>query len=87
MVNAGAGLTRMPYLRYTLAMVPGAVAWAFIYATVGLTAFYAAVTAAAGSPWAMLALLGVPAVVVVVRRRRRRAAAPVARDVPWEARR
>lgn len=71
MVNAAAGLTRMPYARYTLAMVPGCVMWAFIYATVGLTAFYAAVGAAAGSWWgiAVLAVAVAAAVVVLVRRR------------------
>lgn len=76
MVNLAAGLGRMPVLRYTVAMVPGCVAWAFIYATVGLTAFYAGVAAAAGSPWAVvviaLALAG--AVLLGVRRHRRRAA-------------
>lgn len=81
MINGAAGLTRMPYLRYTLAMIPGCVAWAFIYATVGLTAFYAAVTAAAGSPWALLAVAGVAAGAVwAVRRRRRARSAPGASD-------
>ncbi len=79
MVNGGAGLTRMPYARYTIAMIPGAVAWAFIYATVGLTAFYAAVQAAAGTPWAVaLAVVGLAAgVIAVVRWRRRRYASAV----------
>jgi membrane protein DedA with SNARE-associated domain len=82
MVNAAAGLTRMPYARYTAAMVPGAVAWAFIYATVGLTAFYAALAAAAGSPWALLALAGAAAgVVVVVRVHRRRRPRPTLSQV------
>lgn len=76
MVNLAAGLGRMPLLRYTLAMIPGCVAWAFIYATVGLTAFYAGVAAAAGSPWAVAAIAGVllGAVLLAVRRRRRRVA-------------
>jgi membrane protein DedA with SNARE-associated domain len=78
MVNGAAGLTRMPFLRYTLAMVPGCVAWAFIYATVGLTAFYAAVSAAAGSPWALLAVVGAAAGVVWAVRRRRAARRAVA---------
>ncbi len=75
MVNGAAGLTRMPYLRYTLAMVPGCIAWAFIYATVGLTAFYAAVTAAAGSPWALLVVIAAGAAITrAVRAARRRSA-------------
>lgn len=73
MVNGAAGLTRMPFLRYTIAMIPGCVAWAFIYATVGLTAFYAAVSAAAGSPWALLAVVGAAAGAVWAVRRRRAA--------------
>ncbi len=75
MVNLAAGLGRMPFGRYTLAMVPGCVAWAFIYATVGLTAFYAAVAAAAGSPWgiAVVAALLLGAVLLAVRLHRRRA--------------
>jgi membrane protein DedA with SNARE-associated domain len=80
MINGAAGLTRMPYLRYTAAMLPGAVAWAFIYATVGLTAFYAALSAAAGSPWAVaLGVLGALVVLAVQLRRRYRASseAPV----------
>lgn len=79
MINAGAGLTRMPWLRYTAAMVPGCVAWALIYATVGMTAFYAAVGAAAGSPWGIVALVAaVAGAVVVLARRRQRRPAPQA---------
>lgn len=77
-INAAAGLVRMPWLRYTLFMIPGCVAWAFIYATVGLAAFLAIGAAAAGTPW------GIAAVVVLIGgvvgliwwRRRRRDVAP-----------
>ncbi|MBN8881120.1 MAG: hypothetical protein J0H73_02255, partial [Salana multivorans] len=66
---------RMPWLRYTLFMVPGCVAWAFIYATIGLAAFLAIVSAAAGSPWGLapvvLAVVAV-GVLVVLRLRRPR---------------
>ncbi len=37
-VNAAAGLIRMPWIRYTIAMLIGCVAWALIYATVGIAA-------------------------------------------------
>ena len=37
-VNAAAGLIRMPWVRYTIAMLIGCVAWAAIYATVGIAA-------------------------------------------------
>ena len=78
-VNVAAGLTRMPYWRYVAAAVPGSIAWAFVWGTVGLGAFYASLAIAASSPWllaaAVLALLAiVVAAVMVLRRRRRRAA-------------
>ncbi|ACQ80027.1 membrane-associated protein [Beutenbergia cavernae DSM 12333] len=78
MVNAAAGLVRMPWPRYTIAMVPGCIAWAFIYATVGLGAFLAIAAAATGSGWGIAAsavLLAAVVAAVVVTRRRRRAAA------------
>ncbi len=81
-VNAAAGLVRMPWLRYTLFMLPGCVAWALIYATVGLGVFLAVVAAAAGSPWGVagvVAILAAIAVLVVLRRRSR------ARDALAEA--
>lgn len=66
-MNAAAGLARVPWWRYLLAMVPGCIAWAFLYATVGLAVFWAVVAALAGSPWgiAAVALLLVAAVVAV----------------------
>lgn len=79
-VNAAAGLTRMSWPRYTAAMIPGCVAWAVIYATVGLAAVEAALALAARSPWALAAVLVavVGLVVLVVHQRRRRSAdAPV----------
>jgi membrane protein DedA with SNARE-associated domain len=71
-VNATAGLTRVPLVRYLPAVTVGALIWAVVYATVGLAAFYAAVVLALRSPWLLvvLALAGV-ALVVVLRRRRR----------------
>ncbi len=72
MVNAAAGLMRMPWPRYTAAMIPGCVAWAFIYATVGMTAFYAAVAAAAGSPWGVTIVVVLAGLVVGIVLHRRR---------------
>ncbi len=78
-IMLAAGLARMPYLRFTLASVPGAVAWALIWGTVGMGAFWAAVRLAAVSGWGLAAVLGGLALVAaaVVRRGlgRRRAAA------------
>lgn len=64
-VLVAAGVARMPYLRFTLASIPGAIAWAFIWGTVGLGAVWAAAALAAESPWglatAALALAGIAA--------------------------
>ncbi|ADG75077.1 membrane-associated protein [Cellulomonas flavigena DSM 20109] len=75
-VFAGAGLLRMPYLRFTLASVPGALAWAVVWGTVGIGAVWGALALAAGSPAGLAALVVVVAVVVttivtLTRRRRR----------------
>ncbi|WP_240629759.1 DedA family protein [Specibacter cremeus] len=63
-MNAAAGLGRMPLRRYVPATVVGSVAWAFIYATIGLAAFDAAIGAAAGSPAAIIALVAIAVVVL-----------------------
>ena len=72
-VNAAAGLTRMSWPRYTAWMVPGCLAWAAIYATVGLAAAQAWIALAARSAWAPWIALGVVvavvALVIVLRRR------------------
>lgn len=75
-VFAGAGLLRMPYLRFTVASVPGAAAWALVWGTVGIGAAWGALTLAAGSTWGLVVLLAavtavVAAVTVAARRRRR----------------
>jgi len=73
-VNAGAGLIRMPFLRYTIAMLIGCLAWALIFATVGIAAVEASIALAARSPWALAAVVLVllaAAVLWMVRRRRR----------------
>lgn len=74
-VNAGAGVIRMRWIRYTLAMVPGCLVWALVYSLGGLAAFQAGVALAARSPWALVAAIVVVAAVVValvLRARRRR---------------
>ncbi|MFS0729182.1 VTT domain-containing protein [Curtobacterium sp. 1P10AnD] len=79
-MNAAAGLARVPWWRYTAVMLVGCVAWAFVYATVGLAVFWAVLAAVAGSPWGVVALVTVVAAVAVgwavARRRRRASAAP-----------
>lgn len=50
-VNAGAGLVRMRWSTYTIAMIPGRVLWALLYGLGTLAVFAAAIRAVAGSPW------------------------------------
>lgn len=50
-VNAGAGLVRMRWSTYTIAMIPGCVLWALLYGLGTLAVFAAAIRAVAGSPW------------------------------------
>ncbi|WP_258066810.1 DedA family protein [Arthrobacter sp. GMC3] len=56
-INMAAGLGRMPLRRYIPATIVGSIAWACIYATIGIAAFEAALAAAAGSPLALMALV------------------------------
>lgn len=63
LVLAAAGVLRIGWVRFTLAQLPGALAWGLIYATIGFAVWEAALLAAAGSPWA---LAGIVAVLVVV---------------------
>lgn len=59
-MNAAAGASRMPWLVYTLAMLPGCVLYGLIYATVGLAALWSALA----SPWGAAAVLAVIGAVV-----------------------
>ncbi|WP_311591300.1 hypothetical protein, partial [Trueperella bernardiae] len=69
LIQLSAGVIAMPWLRYSIASIPGAIAWALIYTTVGWAVWSAAFRAATGSPWALLALL-VAALALVWRRTR-----------------
>lgn len=74
--NAAAGLTRMPLRRYLPALAVGGLAWATIYATVGLAALSLWWDLFLASPWAAVAVLVLVAAIVavlIVRRRRRSA--------------
>ncbi|WP_216609891.1 DedA family protein [Cellulosimicrobium protaetiae] len=78
-VNAAAGVVRMPFGRYLVAMALGCAIHATIYATVGWAVWTAAFAAATGSPGgvaALVALVLAVAVAVVVAVRRRAARRP-----------
>lgn len=74
-VNAGAGVIRMPAWRYTLAMLPGCAAWALVWTTIGMSAFYAAVGSGLSTAWGIAAtavvVLAAAAFGGLLRRRRR----------------
>lgn len=73
-MNAAAGLTRMPLTRYVPALVIGGLAWAVLYATIGLAAVVMWLELSLLSPWAAVAGVVLVALVIalIVRRRRRR---------------
>ncbi|MHB1062951.1 MAG: DedA family protein [Georgenia sp.] len=76
MVMAGAGVLRISWPRFSLAQIPGALAWAAIYSTIGFAVWEAALAAAAGSPWGLAGLAAAAIVIVAtvaVRRRHTRA--------------
>lgn len=79
MVQAGAGILRIPLWRYALVQIPGALAWATIYTTIGFAAWEAVIAAAAGSPAGLVGLILLVALVVtlvVLRHRRSRHRTP-----------
>ena len=74
-VNAGAGLVRMRWSTYTIAMIPGCILWALLYGLGLLAVFAAATRAIAGSPWGWAGLALIAALIatkVVWGRRKRR---------------
>jgi membrane protein DedA with SNARE-associated domain len=84
-VNAAAGLNRMPWPRYTLAMIPGCIAWAALYATVGMAVITGWLTLAARNPWVhwvLGALLLGLVVWLIARSRLRRRSEPLAEVEP-----
>lgn len=76
MVNAGAGVLRIRWWKYSLVQLPGSAAWALIYSTIGFAIWSAAISAAAGSPAGLIVLLvvllAIIAVIAVRTRRRSR---------------
>lgn len=75
-VNAGAGLVRMRWSTYTIAMIPGCVLWALLYGLGTLALFAAAIRAVAGSPWGWAGLALIAALItakIAWGRRKRRA--------------
>lgn len=80
LIQLSAGVIAMPWLRYFVASIPGALAWALIYTTIGWAVWAATFRAATGSPWALLALLVLVAGIVLWRRTHNEPAAHAAID-------
>ncbi|WP_165218652.1 hypothetical protein [Schaalia sp. ZJ1691] len=80
-VNAGSGVVRLKWRTYTLCMIPGCIAWAFLYGFGMLAVWMSILAAIAGSWWGWAGILTVvliiTAIVVVRRRRSRPLEAPV----------
>jgi membrane protein DedA with SNARE-associated domain len=73
MVMAAAGMVRMSWKVFALAQIPGSLAWALIYTTVGFAFWGAFFAAVRGNPgWAVLLVALLVGAVLLVRRRRRR---------------
>lgn len=88
MVQVGAGVLRIRLVWYVLAQIPGALAWALIYSTIGFAIWGAFIAAAAGSPLGLAAILAVAIVLVatiVLRRRHRKRARGTSASIPTEA--
>lgn len=83
-VNAGAGLVRMRWSTYTIAMIPGCVLWALLYGLGTLAVFAAAIRAVAGSPWGWAGLALIAALITAKiawgRRKRRSVDAALTAD-------
>lgn len=71
-VIAGAGLVRMDWRRFTLAMLPGAIVWAVLYGLGLLAIWLAAIQAIAGSWWLAIAVVAVVALAAIGARYLRR---------------
>lgn len=75
LVLAAAGVLRVPWGRFTLVQLPGALAWAAIYSTIGWAVWEATLAAVTGHPAGLIGLGSLLAVVVATVVVNRRAAA------------
>jgi len=73
LVLAAAGVLRVPWLLFSVVQVPGALAWALIYSTIGWAAWEATLAALAGRPLALAGVIAVGVVVTATRLSRRAA--------------
>jgi membrane protein DedA with SNARE-associated domain len=76
-IFASAGLIGMRYAKFTIASIPGAIAWAIVWASVGLGAIWGAIKLFAASPILFTIVVGLIALLIAwwIRRRLIRRAA------------
>ena len=65
-VLAAAGCLRLKWITFTVAQIPGALAWALIYTTVGFAVWGAAIGAVAGNPVVLLSCAALAGVILVL---------------------
>lgn len=63
-VNAGAGVVRLKWRTYTMAMIPGCIAWALIYSFGLLAVWMSIAKAVTGSIWGWVGLALITAVIL-----------------------
>jgi membrane protein DedA with SNARE-associated domain len=72
LILAAAGAMRIGWFRFSLACIPGALAWAGIYSTIGWAVWRAVFIDGLKSPWTWLVMGAVVTIAVLVARARRR---------------
>lgn len=73
-IHAGAGVIKLNWLLYTLAAIPGYIAWALLYATVTLSLIKTGEAAVLGKTWALVATFAVVLIATIFTIRRFKAA-------------
>lgn len=71
LIQAAAGMARMRWWLYTLASIPGVVAWAIIYGLGLSVGWHTTAAALSGNRWAITALVTVALTIIVVRARKK----------------
>lgn len=79
-VHAGAGVLRLRWVTYTLAAIPGYIAWGCLYASIGIGLFKTGQAATAGKTWALVVCSTMVVIMGLAILKRRNRAAEVAAD-------
>lgn len=71
LIQAAAGMARMRWWLYTLAAMPGVVAWAIIYGAGLSVGWHTTAAALSGNRWAITALVAFAVLIIVLRARKK----------------